>query len=463
VELEKDSTPPRAAAHRPPPPRKADEEALADDIVRVMAAVADGDLRQRVAVPLDGQRGQRGVERTRGPLARVAAMVNDMIESLERGARDERPSAMSSQKLELVARISHELVPPLHSLLARARLLAEDPEQTLDEKQVEHARTISRSSNELLALVNEIVDLSRVDPESISVAPRDVRLSEIIDFVDRSFRPLAERKQLTYTTEIRVAGLPARIHTDPQRLQQVLGDLLASALELTRYGSITMRIYRPPPGTRFSNPALEHHGEVIAFSVLDTGIGVAEHRRSRHIARLLGGELCVERDPDRGSALTLYLPERPHAMEAPAALVSPSPSGPIADPAPAPGRKVLVIDEDVRSTFAVTSVLEAHGHSIVYADDLAGGIDAIGREPDIDVVLFDLKTSATDGYSSLRTLRAHAAFQGKPIFAVGYPSTALITTEALAQHRARCVQAGATDYLPKPIDTDGLLSIIRQC
>jgi CheY-like chemotaxis protein len=391
-------------------------------------------------------------------------MMNAMLEAFERRACLEGPSAMSSHKLELVASISHELVPPLHNLLARAKRLAEDPGQSLDDEQVEHARTICQAGGELVGLVNEIVDLARVDPENISINPRDVRLSEIVDFVDRSFRPLAERKQLTYTTEVRV-GLPARIHTDPRRLQQVLGELLAGALELTRHGSITLRIHRPSPGTHFSNAALEH-GDVIAFSVLDTGIGVAEHRRSRHIARLLGGELCVERDPDHGSALTLYLPERPHANDAPAARATATASGPIADPAPAPapaGRKVLVIDDDVRSTFAVTSVLEAHGHTIAYADDLRGGIDAVAREPDVDVVLFDLKTSGTDGYASLAALCAHAAFRGKPVFAVGYPPTALITSEALAQHRDRCVQAGAADYLPKPIDTDELLSLIRQC
>ena len=226
MELEKDSTPPRAAAHRPPVPRKADDEVLAEEIVRVVTAVAEV-TGQRVALPADGPRGHRGVS-GRGCPAAHRGMVNAMIEALERKASVERPSASSSHKLEMLASISHELVLAMRPPLARAKALSEDPEQTLNEKQIEHANTICSSGGDVLALVNEIVDLSRVDAENIAVAPRDVRLSEIIDFVDRSFRPLAERKQLTYTTEVRV-GLPGRIYTDPQRLQQVLGDLLANA------------------------------------------------------------------------------------------------------------------------------------------------------------------------------------------------------------------------------------------
>ena len=241
---------------------------------------------------------------------------------------------ISKYKSEFLANMSHELRTPLNSLLILAKLLSDNPEKNLTDKQVEYAKTIYASGGDLLTLINEILDLSKVEAGKMPVEPREVALADISDFVERSFRPLAEQKDLAFKTDVDV-DLPTQIHTDPQRLQQVLKNLLANALKFTARGSVTLRVHRPKPGTRFANETLRQGG-VVGFSVVDTGIGIARDKQqlifepflqadgttsrkyggtglglsiSREIARLLGGEIHVESEVGKGSVFTLYLPE----------------------------------------------------------------------------------------------------------------------------------------------------------
>src|SRR4029079_1637056 len=221
-----------------------------------------------------------------------------------------------------------------NSLLILAKLLSDNPESNLSEKQVEYAKTIYASGGDLLTLINEILDLSKVEAGKMTVEPREVALADISDFVDRSFRPLAEQKDLAFKTDVDVA-LPMKVHTDPQRLQQVLKNLLANALKFTSRGSVTLRIHRAKPETRFAHEALRTRA-LVAFSVADTRIGIARDKQqlifepflqadgttsrkyggtglglsiSRSIARLLGGEIHIESEVGKGSTFTLYLPE----------------------------------------------------------------------------------------------------------------------------------------------------------
>ena len=154
---------------------------------------------------------------------------------------------ISKYKSEFLANMSHELRTPLNSLLILAKLLSDNPETNLSDKQVEYAKTIYASGGDLLTLINEILDLSKVEAGKMPVEPREVALTDLSDFVDRSFRPLAEQKDLAFKTDVDV-DLPTHIHTDPQRLQQVLKNLLANALKFTASGSVTLRVHRPKPG-----------------------------------------------------------------------------------------------------------------------------------------------------------------------------------------------------------------------
>jgi CheY-like chemotaxis protein len=225
---------------------------------------------------------------------------------------------------------------PLNSLLILAKLLTENKDKNLTGKQVEFAQTIYSSGTDLLNLINDILDLSKVEAGKMEVNPTDVTVRDVTDFVERTFRPVAEQKSLAFTLEV-APDAPSPIYTDGQRLQQVLKNLLSNAFKFTERGGVTMTIRRADKGRRFAARTLDRAEDVIAFGVKDTGIGIPRDKQqlifeafqqadgttsrkyggtglglsiSREIARLLGGEIHVESTPGQGSTFTLFLPVR---------------------------------------------------------------------------------------------------------------------------------------------------------
>ncbi len=248
----------------------------------------------------------------------------------------EQLALSSKYKSEFLANMSHELRTPLNSLLILARLLGENKDGNLTPKQVEFAQTILSSGSDLLSLINDVLDLSKVEAGKMDVTPTDVQLEEVKDFVQRNFDTLAEQKGLTFNVEL-ARDLPPAIHTDGGRLQQVLKNLLSNAFKFTHEGSVTLTVRRAEKGRRFQNPVLESSSEVLAFAVSDTGVGIPKEKQrlifeafqqadgttsrkyggtglglsiSREIARLLGGEIRVESTDAKGSTFTLFLPAR---------------------------------------------------------------------------------------------------------------------------------------------------------
>jgi signal transduction histidine kinase/CheY-like chemotaxis protein/HAMP domain-containing protein len=244
--------------------------------------------------------------------------------------------ALSSKyKSEFLANMSHELRTPLNSMLILSKMLAENSENNLHEKQIEFAETIHSSGSDLLALINEILDLSKIESGTMGVEIGDVHFNELREDIERTFSQIAQDKGLQFVTSVS-EQLPQRMQTDVKRLRQVLKNLLSNAFKFTHQGQVEMQISVAETGWNFENNSLNQADSVIAFTVRDTGIGIPEDIQqlifepfqqadgttsrkyggtglglsiSREIARLLGGEITLESTPGEGSAFTFYLPE----------------------------------------------------------------------------------------------------------------------------------------------------------
>ena len=239
----------------------------------------------------------------------------------------------SKYKSEFMANMSHELRTPLNSILVLSQLLADNKKEHLTDKEVEYAKTINSSGSDLLDLINEILDLSKVESGKLDLHIEAMYPDQIKDYIIRNFKPMMDEKSLELKIRIE-KDIPRFIHTDPQRVLQVIKNFISNAIKFTSSGSITLRIFKAPKEISFSNPALKS-GSVIGISIIDTGIGIAEDKKqlifeafqqadgttsrkyggtglgltiSRSFSELLNGEIIVESEEGKGSAFTLYLP-----------------------------------------------------------------------------------------------------------------------------------------------------------
>ena len=310
------------------------------------------------------QRQQAELRRSNAELEDKAALLAKQNRAIEvqnfqidqaRRTLEERAQqlAISSQyKSEFLANMSHELRTPLNSLLVLAKLLSENLDGNLTVKQIEFARTIHEAGADLLQLINDILDLSKVEAGKMEVHPAAIALDTLLDYVDATFRPTAAQKGLTFEIEVN-PDVPALIYSDEQRLQQILRNLLSNAVKFTAAGGVTLRVAKADPAIRFAGP-LRDEASVLAFAVTDTGIGIAEPKLelifgafqqadgttsrgyggtglglsiSRDIARLLGGEIRATSRLGHGSTFTFYLTGRQAAGTAAGSPVPMSRSG----------------------------------------------------------------------------------------------------------------------------------------
>jgi HAMP domain-containing protein/CheY-like chemotaxis protein len=304
-------------------------------------------LRQSQTMAEELQNQQQELQQTNEELEEKARQLTEQKTEVERKNQEvelakeeleekaEQLALTSRYKSQFLANMSHELRTPLNSLLILSRQLGDNREGNLSSRQVEFSRTIHQSGADLLALINEILDLAKIESGTMSVDLGDVPFMELKDYVDRSFRQVATEKKVDFGTEL-VTGLPRHIRTDDMRLRQVLRNLLSNALKFTERGSVKLRIFvADRPDWSLENEVLNNAGTVIGFSVVDTGIGIAKEKQkivfeafqqadggtsrkyggtglglaiSREIATLLGGELHLVSEPGVGSTFTLYLP-----------------------------------------------------------------------------------------------------------------------------------------------------------
>jgi HAMP domain-containing protein/CheY-like chemotaxis protein len=340
------------------------------------------------------------LQQTNQELAEKARLLSEQNIEVERKNREVEQAklaleekatqlALSSKyKSEFLANMSHELRTPLNSLLILAQQLSDNPEGNLSGKQVEFAKTIHGSGSDLLTLINDILDLSKIESGTVTLDVSEYRFANLRNYVDRTFRHMAEAKHLGFSVDL-ADNLPTAVMTDTTRLQQVLKNLLSNAFKFTSHGQVSLTISMVASGWSADHPNLLHADAVLAFSVRDTGVGIPGDKLqlifeafqqadgstarkyggtglglsiSRELARLLGGEIRVESTVNAGSTFTLYLPYNRAGFinyelarqPQPARLAPPSPSVPVVfAPVPQSESEVATIDVPTSSAALV--------------------------------------------------------------------------------------------------------------
>ncbi|MFL6753214.1 MAG: HAMP domain-containing protein [Sphingomicrobium sp.] len=552
----------------------------------------------------------------------------------------EQLALTSKYKSEFLANMSHELRTPLNSLLILSKLLADNAQGNLSSKQIEFARTINSAGSDLLSLINDILDLSKIESGTVTIEVGEMPMAHLKQHMERTFRQLATDKRLDFNVKFD-SKLPQTIRTDEKRLQQIVLNLLSNAFKFTSKGSVTLGVSCATGGWSKSHPVLRNADRAIEISVTDTGIGIPEEKQrlifepflqadgttsrkyggtglglsiSREIARLLGGELKVRSTPGEGSTFTLFVPleaestaaigpgetaarydnsgavvptalptgfevnddrddlgkspfvliveddptfaailldaaheaglkgvvstagagtlgmarklqpsaitldlgladieglvlldllkhdpqtshmpihvisgtERAHSAEGLGAFgVTDKPAeradlvrvftalrdeakaqkprrrkskgnGAAQAMRPVPelaGAKVLIVDDDIRNIFSLTSVLESHEVEVLHAERGKDGVLILEQTPDVDLALIDIMMPDMDGYETMREIRRRSELAELPLIAV--------TAKAMKGDRQKCLDAGASDYIAKPVDIELLLALVR--
>ena len=465
--------------------------------------------------------------------ARLLAYQNQEVERKNteveqaRQALEEKADQLartSKYKSEFLANMSHELRTPLNSLLILSDQLCQNREGNLTPRQVEFSKTIHSSGKDLLTLINDILDLAKIESGTVAVDVGDLRFDDLRHYVDRTFRHIAEQKGLSFEVSVD-PRLPAAMVTDAKRLQQILKNLLSNAFKFTHQGQVALTIELAEAGWHPDTEDLARAAGVVAFIVSDTGIGISPEKQSiifeafqqadgstsrkyggtglglaisRELSRLLGGEIKLVSVLGKGSSFILYLPldympsraarrifgvapAEEDAAESGSSRHPPAADGEDVDAvlevesagggadtlatlaaaeadrerliAALTGKKVLIVDDDVRNIFALATVLEEHGMDVLSAGSGRDALRIMAAQPGLDIVLMDIMMPDMDGMATIRAARAIPSCRELPIIAV--------TAKALKGDRERCIEAGAWDYLAKPVDASNLLSVMR--
>jgi CheY-like chemotaxis protein/CHASE3 domain sensor protein len=394
-------------------------------------------------------------------------------------------------KSEFLANMSHELRTPLNSTLILARLLSDNKSGNLTDEQVKYAQTISSAGNELLGLINDILDLSKIEAGKVELQPQSVPVRKFTQDLCSGFAPLAEQKNLKLLATIE-PNAPERIETDPQRVSQVLKNLLSNALKFTERGEIELRAFSRDPGT-------------ISFAVRDTGIGIdrdqhaiifeafrqadgSTHRKhggtglglsiSRDLAHLLGGRIELTSAVGRGSTFTFTLPvafapnegaPQPKMSSTMAALaarrevlndtrrftetLAEIPPAQVADDRgslTSQSRRILIVEDDIKFAAILRDLVHEQGFQCVIVHDGAAGLAAASRyEP--HGILLDMQLPTLSGLDILHELKRNAHTRHIPVHIV---SVADMSEEAL--------RLGAVGYALKPVERDELVDALRK-
>ncbi|GAQ00140.1 HAMP domain-containing protein [Leptolyngbya sp. NIES-2104] len=434
---------------------------------------------------------------------------NQEIEQARRSLEEkaEQLALSSKYKSEFLANMSHELRTPLNSLLILARLFADNSDHNLTEKQVEYARTIHSAGNDLLELINDILDLAKIESGTMSIDPEPMSFTDLRNHLDRTFRQVAQDRNLDFQISFD-PQLPRSLYTDSKRLQQVLKNLLSNAFKFTEQGQVSLNVRLAIEGWSSDQDKLNQADRVIAFAVSDTGIGIAPDKQqvifeafqqadgttsrkyggtglglsiSREIARLLGGEIRLVSEPGRGSTFTLYLPQndggRWHSLisESTTAassslsrvLVKPA-SQPLAlttelsepvlmfDQAIEDDREtiqsddftLLIIEDDLNFARILLDMARQQGFKGLVATRGNVGLE-MAQQFKPTAIMLDIRLPILDGWMVLDRLKHNPDIRHIPVHVM-----------SVEEGLQRSLSQGAIAYLQKPINSEVLLNAL---
>ncbi len=391
----------------------------------------------------------------------------------------------SKYKSEFLANMSHELRTPLNSLLILAQILADNDENRMSEKQVEYAETIYSAGSDLLTLINDILDLSKVEAGKIEIQSEKVSLMELMGTIEKKFQVIADQKSLDFHIDT-LDNLPEILHTDEQRLKQIINNMLSNAFKFTSEGEVRITMRRPSEQDNISLLGLRNN-ETIVISVSDTGIGIPKDKQqkvfeafqqadgstnrrfggtglglsiSRQLARALGGDLQLESEEGKGSTFKLYLPEKPVANQpsveeesttdlniSNTTAINSTPSNQLTDDRDnlSENDKVLLIIEDDANFAKIIADLAQEKHfKYLIAMDGKSGLE-LAHEYKPHAIMLDVGLPQLDGWSVMERLKDDPETRHIPVhFMSGYDES----------HDAK--QMGAIGYLHKPVNTGEL-------
>jgi HAMP domain-containing protein/CheY-like chemotaxis protein/signal transduction histidine kinase len=462
----------------------------------------EGLLKQSQQLAAELQAQQRELQQTNEQLEQKAQQLAERNVEVEhaRRALEEKATELSltsKYKSEFLANMSHELRTPLNSILILGQQLAENPDTNLTPKQVEFARTIHGAGTDLLNLISDILDLSKIESGTVTVEAEDIQFSSLLDMVARPFRHEAENRQVAF--EVRIDPTLGRsLVTDSKRLQQVLKNLLSNAFKFTERGSVRLHVSAVADGWSADHPVLKQAGGVVAFQVSDTGIGIPLEKQriifeafqqadastsrryggtglglaiSRELASLLGGEIQLRSQPGIGSTFTLYLPltyagpisayrsppaENPEIARAVRAHATALPER-VAEPLVddrlliAPGDKILLIVEDDPHYGRLMADLARNlGFKVLVATRGAEALE-LAKHYQPSAVSLDVFLPDMLGWTILSQLKQNPLTRHIPV--------QMITLDENRQHG---LARGAFSFITKPTTTEGVEAALQR-
>jgi signal transduction histidine kinase/HAMP domain-containing protein len=429
---------------------------------------------------------------------------NEALEQaqLEIRQKAEALEAASRYKSEFLANMSHELRTPLNSILVLSEILASNKNGGMTKEEVEFSNVIHASGKDLLDLINDILDLSKVEAGKLQIAVEPMYLDDIRVYVEKAFSPITASKKISLDVEMS-DDIPESIKTDPQRVMQIIKNLMSNAIKFTDHGGVVLKMYKTK-------------NDQVAFEVKDTGIGIPEDKVrhifeafqqadgtisrkfggtglgltiSRNLTRILCGELKLKSKIGKGSVFTLILPVTfdPHkTQQVSSGTVSPDETSSLSiqtseepfiipekksdllilgsrkesDQIPSfstdevfAGKKILIVDDDMRNVYVLSKILEEKQVHILVGRNGREGLEKLFSNPDVNLVLMDIMMPEIDGYTAMQEIRKDKRFANLPIIA--------LTAKAMKGDREKCIEAGANDYLSKPVQTEKLLTLLR--